>query len=179
MSELKEETTRGTQTCEACGGRVHEDDEFCPDCGVLYVENIHCSAHADTEAEGVCVICCLPFCAEDGKKEKGVFLCNVHSDYEIIEGMVRVHGENDEATALHIVNLLREHGLLALSFSKKASPLVFGGPDYTMFAASGEYLGNLINEFKVMVPCQQVLEAEALLKELAEAHQSEPSPEAE
>ena len=169
MSDPKEETP-AMQTCDTCGGTVREDDEFCPDCGVLFVANVHCSLHAGREAEGVCVICCLPFCDADGKQENGIFLCNAHADYEIIEGMARVHGENDEATALHIVDLLREHGLRALSFSKKASPLVFGGPDYTMFAASGEYLGNLINEFKIMVPCQQVLEAEAILKDLEPGH---------
>ena len=173
MSDTVTTGTRGTQQCEACGGLVHADDEFCPDCGVLYVDSIPCSVHSGVPAEGVCVICCQPFCADDGKKRNGVFLCNAHQEYEIIEGMVRVHGENDEATALHIVDLLRERNVLALSFSKKASPLIFGGPDYTMFAASGEYHGNLINEYKIMVPCQQVLEAEALLKELDQEHNSE------
>jgi hypothetical protein len=41
-----------------------------------------------------------------------------------------------------------------------------GGPDYSLFRASGEYDGHIINEFKLMVPCQEVEEAEAMLKEL-------------
>lgn len=41
-----------------------------------------------------------------------------------------------------------------------------GAPDYTLFRASGDVLGHLVNEFKVMVPAQEVLEAEEQLKSL-------------
>ena len=50
--------------------------------------------------------------------------------------------------------------------SRKTSPLSMGSPDYTLFRASGEYDGHIINEFKLMVPLQEVLPAEEKLREL-------------
>lgn len=41
-----------------------------------------------------------------------------------------------------------------------------GSPDYTLFRASGEYDGHIINEFKLMVPLQEVLPAKEKLREL-------------
>jgi hypothetical protein len=35
-----------------------------------------------------------------------------------------------------------------------------------MFRASGEYDGHIINEFKLMVPCQEVLDAKTILQDL-------------
>jgi hypothetical protein len=51
-------------------------------------------------------------------------------------------------------------------YSRKASAISIGGPDHTTFRASGEYDGHIINEVKVLVPCQEVLEAEKLLRDL-------------
>jgi hypothetical protein len=57
--------------------------------------------------------------------------------------------------------------------SPLALPVIFlnqiiqmDGPDYTLFRASGEYNGHIINEFKLMVPCPEVLDAEKKLREL-------------
>ncbi|MBL0174691.1 MAG: hypothetical protein IPP94_05405 [Ignavibacteria bacterium] len=168
MSENSIPQTKSPYECGECGGRIREEDEFCPDCGALFIDPVLCSRHPDVPAEGVCVVCCLPFCGEEGKRINGVFLCGDHNTYEIYEGMARVHGVSDEATALHYVDILKQAGLHAMVYSRKSSPAAFGGPDYTLFAASGEFRGNLVNEYKIMVPSQQVFDAEAALKELDE-----------
>ena len=44
-----------------------------------------------------------------------------------------------------------------------------GGVDYSLFRASGEYNGHIINEIKLMVPCSEVLKAEKIIDEIEEA----------
>ncbi len=41
-----------------------------------------------------------------------------------------------------------------------------GGPDYTLFRSSGDYNGFAINEFKIMVPFNEVLKAEKIIESL-------------
>ena len=41
-----------------------------------------------------------------------------------------------------------------------------GAADYTLFRPAGDYNGHIINELKVLVPCQEVQEAEQVLREM-------------
>jgi hypothetical protein len=77
--------------------------------------------------------------------------------------MARVYGVSDEAAASYVSDCLFKKGLHPFLYSRKASPISIGGSDYTLFRASGEYDGHIINEIKVMVPCSEVLEAEKVL----------------
>jgi len=80
--------------------------------------------------------------------------------------MARVLGLSDVVTAQYASKCLEQEGLHPILYSRKASPLSLGGADYTLFNAAGEYDGHIINEIKVMVPCQEVVEAERMLKRL-------------
>ncbi len=80
--------------------------------------------------------------------------------------MARVYGVSDEAAAQYVRQCLEQDGLHPLLYVRRASALAGGGPDYTLFNASGEYDGHIINEVKVMVPCQEVARAEQVLKSL-------------
>ncbi len=60
---------------------------------------------------------------------------------------------------------LKQEGLHPTLYSRKASPISLGAPEYTLFRASGEYDGHIINELKLMVPYQEVEEAERVLVE--------------
>lgn len=95
-----------------------------------------------------------------------VFLCGQHEQCEIYEGMARVLGVSDEVMAQYAQRCLEQADLYAIIYSRKVGPISVGGPDYTLFNASGEFDGHIINEVKVMVPCQEVLEAERILKKL-------------
>jgi len=86
--------------------------------------------------------------------------------YEIYEGMARVFGSSVAVQVNFAKSCLESDGLHPFVFSRKASPLSIGGPDYTLFQASGEYDGHIINEFKLMVPCQEVPRAEEQLRVL-------------
>jgi hypothetical protein len=94
------------------------------------------------------------------------FLCSRHDTLEIYEGMARVYGTSDALHAAYLRSCLETAGLHPLLFSRKASPISLGGPDYTLFRAAGDYDGHIINEYKVMVPCREFPAAAAVLAEL-------------
>jgi len=152
-------------TCEDCNNRVNEDDDFCPECGALFIDEIFCDNHGDILADGVCIICSLPFCEKCGVKTNNHFLCNHHSNYEIYQGMARVFGTLDDTVAQHVKTCLEQDGLHPLLFCRHQPK---GGPRfaYTLFEAQGDYLGNIVNEIKVMMPCQEVVTAEEVLKSI-------------
>lgn len=159
-------TAGNTFSCRDCHGKVEQGSDFCPHCGSMFVSELQCTNHGDNLAAGVCVICCVPYCKHCGKRVNKIFLCGRHEQYEIYEGMARVLGISDEVMAQYAQRCLEQAGLYAIIYSRKAGPISVGGPDYTLFNASGEFDGHIINEVKVMVPSQEVLEAERILKKL-------------
>ncbi len=152
--------------CTRCAATLDPAGDFCPRCGMLTAGEAVCEIHPSEPATGVCVICSRPFCGECGGMVMGRFLCETHCRYEIIEGMARVHGGSDAVQVEFAAGCLRDSGLHPFVYSRKASPISLGGPDYMLFTAAGEYDGHVINEYKLMVPCPEVPEAERLLTEL-------------
>lgn len=151
--------------CGACGRHVREEDEFCVSCGALFVEDIYCINHPETIAEGVCPVCRNAFCSRCGESADNIFLCSEHNHFEIIEAMARVLGSSDPLLVSNGERALKEAGLHPFVFSRKASPLHLGGSDYTLFRASGDYNGHIVNEFKLMVPLSETLMALYVLDE--------------
>jgi hypothetical protein len=154
------------ESCPKCQRSIQPGVEFCPECGELTIDGAVCVHHTESDASGACVICCAPYCAACGKRRHGIFLCDEHREYEIYQGMARVFGISDHAQARYAASCLEQQGLHPFVYLRKASPLSLGGPEYTLFRASGEYDGHIINEIKVMVPVHEVLRAEELLREL-------------
>ena len=152
--------------CDNCELGIEESSEFCPKCGALFIEDTYCENHPKVEAGGVCVICSLPFCEKCGHRVNNIFLCNEHDGYEIYEGMARVFGSSDEVQISYLKECMVENNLHPFIYSRKSSPLHLGGTDYSLFRASGDFNGHLINEIKLMIPCSEVLEAEKIIKEI-------------
>jgi hypothetical protein len=153
--------------CSICESEIKNDDDFCPNCGSLFIENVKCSVHEEINAEGVCVICCEPYCNKCGFfVHDKIFLCNEHSEYENFEGMVRVYGSSDSALVEFAKTNIETEGLHPFIFTRKSSPMHIGGTDYSLFNASGEYDGHIINEIKLMVPLQELIHAEEILRDL-------------
>jgi hypothetical protein len=161
----KEEEEQEIFECKTCFNQVKEQDEFCPECGTLFEDAVKCSVHPDIEAEGVCIICCFPFCSQCGAPNNKHFLCHAHYDYEIYPGMARVYGGLDDTNVQYIKACLEQSDIHPFIFCrvqpKGGSRLV-----YTLFEANGDTGGHIVNEIKVMVPCQEVVVAEDILKEL-------------
>ena len=155
-----------SRTCGKCSSKALNDAEFCSNCGNAFIDGLKCTNHKGQAAAGVCIICCVAYCVHCATRVNKRFLCRDHEAYEIYEGMARVYGVSDEAAAQYVRRCLEQEGLHPFLFSRKASPISGGGPDYTLFRASGEYDGHIINEVKIMVPCQEVLRAEHVLKTL-------------
>jgi hypothetical protein len=151
--------------CPKCSNAVQDTDEFCPQCGEMFAEGVKCCAHSESEATGACIICAKPYCKECGRSVAGRFLCDHHSTYEIYEGMVRVYGVLEDVSAQYAQSCLEQAGLHPVLYCRR-QPM--GGPRfvYTLFSAGGDYDGHIVNEIKVMVPCQEVEQSEAILKTL-------------
>ncbi len=152
--------------CPVCENEGSVDDEFCPDCGALFVDGAKCDTHYSEPAEGVCIICCIAYCKRCANRVNGKFLCNAHSHYEIVEGMAKVYGVSDLAQAEYVKENLESSGLHPFLYSRKSNPLHLGSSDYTLYRIAGDTNRVNINEYKVMVPCQQVLTAEKILREM-------------
>ena len=152
--------------CENCDSPVNNDDDFCINCGGLFADNVKCENHTGKNAIGVCTICHKTICHSCAGRINDYFLCLEHSHYEIIEGMARIYGTNDFVESEYVLNCLKKADFHPFNYSRKTSPISLGGVDYSLFRASGEYNGHLINEIKIMVPLHEVLPAEKLLVEL-------------
>jgi hypothetical protein len=143
--------------CKNCESALQPENDFCPDCGTLFVDEVKCVNHENENAKGVCVICLEPLCSECGAYIHNVFLCKDDSNYEIYEGMTRVFGSNDSLQVEYIKNCLEQSGLHPYVFSRKTSPI---------YQVSEEYDLHTITELKLMVPFQEVIKAEEIINEL-------------
>lgn len=152
--------------CPGCGARADAEGDFCPRCGSLFIDGVVCERHPAVPAIGACAICSTPFCAECGRQSGHTFLCNAHASYEIYEGLARVHGTFDPVHVEFLRGCLEQEGLHPFVYSRKASSIHIGGPEYTGFMSSGDSPKVIVNEFKLLVPCAEALEAGALLNDL-------------
>ena len=125
-----------------------------------------CTNHPSTDADFVCVICSEPFCKKCGTTVSGILLCVQHDFYENYEGMARIYDSSDVAQINYIKGCLEQESLHPFIYSRKASPMHLGGSDYSLFRASGDFDGHIINEVKLMVPCSEVISAEQIISEL-------------
>lgn len=150
--------------CSACRSEIHEGDEFCTECGALFKEGIKCSVHSEKEAEGICIICCYPFCNQCGGRNNNRFLCNSHYDYEIYQGMARVYGDLDDTNVQYVKSCLEQEGIHPFIFCK-VQPKGGSRLVYFLYGTDGD-TNHIVNEIKIMVPCQEVVAAEEILKEL-------------
>ena len=75
-------------------------------------------------------------------------------------------------TFFRLAPRLATHSAIAARFcrierhSPDTNEVLLGAPEYTLYRASGEYDGHIVNEFKLMIPCQEFQRAEKKLREL-------------
>ena len=154
--------TKENMLCSHCKNTVAPDDDFCPYCGSFYIEGLFCKNHPESNAEGVCIICALPYCFVCGDSFSDKFLCNRHGGYEIIEGQARVMGTLISAEAEFAVSCLKQKGLHPTAFKQdeqKPGSLFHG----QIFRPGLGRKGYRRDEIKILVPCQEVEEAENIL----------------
>lgn len=152
--------------CDNCESTIDDDSDFCPFCGGLFLEDVKCEVHPDKDAIGVCVICQSPICGSCAGRTDDYFLCKEHANYEIYQGMARIYGTSDFALSEFVNDSLIKAGFHPFNYSRKTSPISLGGLDYSLYRASGEFDGHIINEIKIMVPLSEVIDAEKIIDEL-------------
>lgn len=136
--------------CPTCEQEVDLSDQFCTRCGTLLSEGVTCRLHPSIEAAAVCVICSTPCCESCGEMIAGVFRCNDHLEYDIIDGMVEVFPAQDDTMAHYVNACLLQAGLHPFELRSRGNDLD----------------GHVVNSTRVMVPSQEVLEAEQIIGEL-------------
>lgn len=150
--------------CLNCELGVKDSDEYCPNCGVVFAENIKCHFHREAEAEGICLICSKLCCKKCGLLVSNVFLCNEHGEYEIIEGMARVYGSNNSMEIRYYTEILEKEALHPFVYSRQSMSEPFSLRTNALFGAeTNDYV---FYEFKLMLPLKEVLEAEKILEPL-------------
>ena len=161
MSDLNKKSV-----CSNFDNPLNEEDDFCPNCGALFTEGIKCINHKNVDADGVCIICCEPFCKDCGLSVNDLyFVCDAHSEYEIIEGMARVFGSFDDTEAQYIKSILEQDGLHPILFNRN-QPGKSARSINTIVGTRSDFLTQTENETKIMVPCQEIILAETMLDEL-------------
>ena len=170
-------TADSRNRCPSCDAAIEPDSDFCRRCGSILVGGVTCEHHPSIEAVGACVICAAPFCSRCGAASGVPRLCKDHSSYEIYEGMARVYGTFDPVHVEFLRGCLEQEGLHPFVYSRKASSIHIGGPEYTGFMSSGDSPRVIVNEFKLLVPCIEALRAKALVEELERPPESRPAQE--
>ncbi len=155
-----QDNTEDEFVCSACGKEVIGDYDFCPHCGSILSEGVFCDKHQHVAAVGVCVVCGVPCCDECGSEVNKTFLCARHVDCEIFEGMVKVYATHEEADAEFTKSRLDGAGLHPALFHLRRS-IDRGHVEYEVYARGENFNAS---EIKVMVPCEEVADAEIILK---------------
>lgn len=156
-------------TCPICNAELSEADQYCITCGSLFTDEITCSNHSEINASGVCIICGKAFCKQCADMVDDLFLCYDHEKYEIIEGHARVRGSSDVTMLDYYKDILQQANLNPIIYTRKSNPIHLGGAEYSMFRPAGDPNGNLINEYKLMLPFNQVLQSEQIISDLEDS----------
>lgn len=149
--------------CGFCENKMKEDDEYCMNCGHLFVDDALCNNHEEADAEGVCIICSYAFCGECGSYKMGRFLCNEHADYEIVGSYARVFGSTNLAEVDYYKNILLEEKMHPVLLDKKNNAISFAGNEYSFFKHPQKQSAVIMNEVKLLVPLTETLDAEAII----------------
>jgi hypothetical protein len=147
-----EEHDTSEVSCSNCDGLIGENDWYCPHCGAIFKDGVACLRHPGVGAHAVCVVCGNPCCEDCGGEAGAVFLCTVHIQLEIAEGMARIYGTTDNLQAQYIARCLGQAGLHPFSYSRRYNP----GADVSAFIAYRQFGGYILEEIKILVPFDEV-----------------------
>ena len=159
--------------CDFCEHIIKEDDEYCVNCGHIFVDDALCNNHEDTEADGVCIICSYAFCGKCGVFQNGVFLCNEHKKYEVLDSFAKIYSSEELTEIEYLKNVLADEGFHPVLVDKKTNRISLAGTEYSFFNSEEDSSGIVLNEIKLFVPAPEALDAEAVLQNLNETEDSE------
>jgi hypothetical protein len=138
-----------TVRCARCDQEVAATEPACPACGHLHQGPVPCARHPDASAQGVCVICGTPACAECDTNDSVACACPDHSHIHVTEGWAQVYSTADSVEAGLIRDNLQSEGIDAAVLSQK---------DRTWAVDLGE-----LSQIRILVPAFAYLDATKLL----------------
>lgn len=152
-----------SKTCPICDKQISQYDDYCISCGSILSGDIFCQNHTDLEAEGVCLICSKPFCTECGTEVIGKFFCKDHSNYELLENLVTVYKSEDYFKIEELKKILEKVNLHPTIVNKTEYPSFVDLNTYKNINKTDRFISNITEVIKLLVPCQEVQEAEKLI----------------
>ena len=149
-------------TCSNCDEEVTTDSDFCPHCGVLFVEDdsIRCQTHTEKPASGVCILCRTLICSSCSMEEKGRLLCEGHAGVSVQEDWAEVFRSTDVNEAEMAKAFLESQGF-------KIHMLNFGSIGYVWDGGGESPLSRsaLNKPVQVFVPIPDYLQAKGVLED--------------
>lgn len=146
--------------CTECNSEVQSDFEYCPNCGSIFTEDVCCENHTDKEAEGVCVICSLPFCEDCGESVNNLFLCGEHSEVEIFMGTAKLNIDYNLVENTYLYDLLVEEGFHPIQQSSRG---MRGSARFDSFNSTGVATSD---SSRIFVPLQEYVEAMVIVEDI-------------
>ena len=98
--------------CPRCGEDVTPDSDFCPHCGILFLEtgDVHCELHPGEKAVGVCILCRRTVCRRCSVQRSRRIHCVEHKDIEVVQDWALVFSSSDIADAELVKSVLENAG---------------------------------------------------------------------
>ena len=143
-------------TCEKCGTNKQSVDRYCSQCGALFIEETTCYNHPSTFAQGVCAICNQACCKKCGLWVNHIFLCDLHSNYDIYEGMACVGVSDDEMELKVAHDILVQEGF---------HPFIYKTMEYR----NRGLIEHSLVPVKLLVPCKEVFGAEKVIDDFIDS----------
>jgi RNA polymerase subunit RPABC4/transcription elongation factor Spt4 len=142
--------------CHYCGNEITDDSDFCPHCGVLFVESgeVFCDEHLKEPAFCVCIICRKVCCKDCGVEVGGRSFCLAHRKVGVQEDWAEVFRSTEVADAELVKSLLESTGHKVLCQNLNSIGFVWDGGGDSPISRS-----NLNKPAKVFVPIPEYLQA--------------------
>lgn len=143
-------------SCSYCSEEITADSDFCPHCGVLFVEagEVFCDEHAEEPAVGVCIICRKVLCNDCIVRVHGRYFCLPHRKVRVQQDWAEIFRSTEIADAELIKSVLETAGHKVQVQNFNPVGFIWDGGGDSPISRS-----NINKPAKVLVPIPEYLEA--------------------
>jgi RNA polymerase subunit RPABC4/transcription elongation factor Spt4 len=144
------------QHCDNCQGEITPDSDFCPHCGMMFVEvgEVSCDSHPDRRGWSVCIICRKIVCDQCGTLVGGRAFCPDHCMVHVQQDWAEVFSSADVEEAELRKSVLESNGFTVQVQNFQSVGYVWGGGGDSIISRS-----NLGRPALVFVPIPEFVKA--------------------
>lgn len=148
--------------CNRCAEEVTADSDFCPHCGVLFVEagDVFCDEHTQKSAKCICIICRKLCCEECGVKIGGRNFCQSHCKVKVQQDWAEVFRSTEITDAELVKSVLESVGHKVLVQNFNSIGFIWDGGGDSPISRS-----NVNKPAKVFVPIPEYCDAVKVVEE--------------